>query len=229
MINWLHARLHDPRLGWDPVSSAYADEYSSSAGVDVELVDRFEAELGGLDQRRVVDLGSGPGRYAVEFARRGAIVTCVDVSTTYLAIARQNVSAASLTAQFVACYMDDVQRYAGAGFDGVFSSASWYYAMNDFSFAKRIASILAPGGVVVVRANNSRYEQKRGLQRSLVYWLNDYLTWKIGHPHPPPGRIAVAFRRMQGWAVNCDYRDPLIDLVVARKPDFAILSSAKER
>lgn len=218
MINWLHARLHNPLRGWDPVPAAYAAAYADGVTAEASVVDAFESELGGFENKRVVDLGSGPGQYAAEFARRGAHVSCVDVSAAYLAIARRNISLVTGRANFVAGYMDDVAERAGCGFDGAFSNASWYYCMNDFSFAKRIAAALAPGGIVMVRANNERYEQDPGVVRLLVYWLNRRLAWKMGHPHPPQGRIALAFQRLNGWSVEADYRDPLIDLVIARKP-----------
>jgi 2-polyprenyl-3-methyl-5-hydroxy-6-metoxy-1,4-benzoquinol methylase len=74
VINWLHSVLHDPRRGWDPISATYAIEYGQSVKGDPHQIERFERALGGYAEKRIVDLGSGPGQYAVEFARRGAKV-----------------------------------------------------------------------------------------------------------------------------------------------------------
>jgi 2-polyprenyl-3-methyl-5-hydroxy-6-metoxy-1,4-benzoquinol methylase len=46
------------------------------------------AELGDLSGRRVLDIGCGPGRYAVALAERGAEVVGVDISETMLSLAR---------------------------------------------------------------------------------------------------------------------------------------------
>jgi SAM-dependent methyltransferase len=45
-------------------------------------------ELGDLSGRRVLDVGCGPGRYAVALAERGAEVVGVDISPTMLSLAR---------------------------------------------------------------------------------------------------------------------------------------------
>ena len=39
------------------------------------------SRLGDLDGRRLLDVGAGAGRHAIEAARRGAMVTCVELST----------------------------------------------------------------------------------------------------------------------------------------------------
>jgi len=45
-------------------------------------------EVGDLSGRRVLDIGCGPGRYAVALADRGADVVGVDISRTMLSLAR---------------------------------------------------------------------------------------------------------------------------------------------
>ena len=77
MFNRIHSYFHDPARGWDPITAEYAATYRNIASVDMGVVDSFERAVGGLRGRKVADVGSGPGHYALEFARRGAIVTCV--------------------------------------------------------------------------------------------------------------------------------------------------------
>ena len=48
------------------------------------------------DGARVLDVGCGPGRFALDLARRGARLTLVDISQTQLDLARQNLSGAGL-------------------------------------------------------------------------------------------------------------------------------------
>ena len=183
-------------------------------------MNRFDLAIGGLAGKRVVDLGSGPGHYALEFARRGADVTCVDVSAAYIALARRRLESERLTATFAIGYMDDVVRLTGGQFDGAFCNVSWYYCMHDLRFAGRIISALRPGGVAVVRAHNSDYEPDRGPMRRAIYFLNETLCWKIGHPHPPRGRILFAFQRIRGCEAESEYSDPLLDVVIARRQAY---------
>ena len=94
MINQLHKLLHDPARGWDPISSAYAQEYGAAQTAAEDVVAQFAAATGGLHGKRVLDLGSGVGQYGLAFASQGATVTCLDVSATYLRMARDRFSAA---------------------------------------------------------------------------------------------------------------------------------------
>jgi SAM-dependent methyltransferase len=216
LVNWLHALLHDPSRGWDPITPEYAAEYGRISSVDPALVERFERALGGLHGREIADLGSGPGHYALEFARRGAKVTCVDVSRCYLESAAAKFRAAGLEATSALGYMDHIHRITRGGFDGIFSNVSWYYCMNDFVFARRLAASLRPGGLAFVRASNAHAERKGGARR-LVYWANNVLALKVGHPHPPRGRIARAFERTGACDVSVDYSDADTDVVLARR------------
>jgi SAM-dependent methyltransferase len=217
MINWLHSVLHNPRLGWDPISVDYAAAYSHAAQCDQNVIDLFGREIGGYSGKRIVDLGSGPGQYAAEFARRGAEVTCIDVSATYLALVDKRLQSEGLKANLVLGYMDHVTRLTGGGFDGAFSNVSWYYCMNDLRFARRILAALKPGGVALVCTNIEPFEEERSRLRDLLYWMNGRLYLKIGHPLPPRGRVAFAFHRLGGCDVDVDYNNPVTDLVLTRK------------
>ena len=54
------------------------------------------ARCGEVTGQRVLDVGCGSGRYAVEFARRGAEVTGLDMAPAMLAMARQAAAAAGV-------------------------------------------------------------------------------------------------------------------------------------
>jgi hypothetical protein len=125
---------------------------------------------------------------------------------------------AGLEARFLPGYMDEIVTLTSGGFDAAFSNVTWCYSMNDMTFASCIFRAIRPGGLVFVQANIDTFEPVRSTKRRLVYWLNKKLYWKIGHPHPPRGRIAHAFRRLGAIEVELDYRDPVIDLVLMRKP-----------
>lgn len=217
MINWLHSVLHDPRRGWDPIAADYASAYSETAHCNLSVVDLFEQAIGGCHNKRIVDLGSGPGHYAAEFARRGAEVTCLDVSATYLAMVDRRMQSAGLRANLVLGYMDHVTRLTSGGFDGAFSNVSWYYCMNDLSFARKVLAALKPGGVALIRTTIEAFDHRHSRVRDLVYWLNGKIYLKVGHPLPPRGRVAFAFRRLGGCEVDVDYTNPESDLVLARK------------
>ena len=217
MFNRLHALLHDPTRGWDPITAEYAASYQRIAQVDARVVECFEAALGGLRGRSVADVGSGPGHYALEFARRGAEVTCLDISANYLRMAEQSISAAGLRANYVTGYIDDINQVTGGSFDAVFSNVAWCYCMNDFTFARELLRAVKPGGVVFTRQTNETWDATPSFTRRAAYLSNRVLGIKIGHTHPPPGRIADAFCKLEGCTVTSE---PVIDsaeTVIARR------------
>jgi SAM-dependent methyltransferase len=63
-------------------------------------VDRMESELGLTAHSRIVDLGCGHGRHAIEFARRGHSVLGVDMMGGFVARARLDAMAAGVTVDF---------------------------------------------------------------------------------------------------------------------------------
>jgi 2-polyprenyl-3-methyl-5-hydroxy-6-metoxy-1,4-benzoquinol methylase len=216
VVNWLHSLFYDPARGWDPISVQYAQEYGRIAAVDPQIVSRFVDTVGELRGKRVADVGSGPGHYSLEFARRGAEVTCVDISRNYLAMIEARMSHEGLSAHYALGYMDSINRITSGNFDALFSNVAWNYCMNDWSFARNLLQAMRPGGVIMIRETNEAYVPRTGGYSRAVYWLNDTIGWKIGHPRPPHGRIAEAFRRAGPCEVSVDYSEPTVDIVTVR-------------
>ncbi|HUS91673.1 MAG TPA: class I SAM-dependent methyltransferase [Phycisphaerae bacterium] len=78
---------------------------------EAESVLRIAQPAGPL---RVLDLACGRGVHAVEWAARGHQVTGVDISETFLRMARERAAERGVKAEFVVA---DVEDFTGAGFD----------------------------------------------------------------------------------------------------------------
>jgi 2-polyprenyl-3-methyl-5-hydroxy-6-metoxy-1,4-benzoquinol methylase len=213
MINSLHARLHRPEKGWDPVPAAYAAEYSRaewSRGADESLLDELDRWVHGLSGKRVLDLGGGPGHYSVAFAKRKALVTWHDVSRNYLDIAKRKAAEAGVDVTFSLGYLED----ARGSFDLVFNRICWYYCRNDRQFAKTFFELVAPGGAGYIDTANSRDPSARSsLAQRVRAALNDRLGLKIGHPLPPHGRIERLLRQHGVEKLVTDYSRPSHDRI----------------
>lgn len=218
MINRLHRLLHDPNRGWDPISQEYAEHYAKEiATIDSELVARVCALAGSVDGRHVADVGSGPGQYGLEFALRGARVTCIDISRRYLDIARRRFADAGRTADFVLTYMDDIGMISPGSFDVLFNNVCWYYCVEDYKFARSMLRAARNGGLIVVRVQNAESLRNAKWSRRLIYGIYGGLGWKIGHLLPPRGLVERVFRGAGGCDVSADYTDSGHDVVVVRK------------
>lgn len=104
------------------------------------------------ESSRVLDLGCGPGRVALQFARRGAHVTGVDLNQAYLDKARASAEHSGLDAQWVHA---DMRTYrSDAAFDiAVCLYNTFGYFTDDSDDARVLENIyesLAPDGHFVL-------------------------------------------------------------------------------
>lgn len=214
MINSLHRFFHRPEKGWDPVPLEHAEWYAGLEwkNLNVAVIDQLEQWLGGLQGKRVLDLGGGPGQFSVAFAQRGAHVTWHDISRHYQSIVQQHAQQANVELEISLGYFEDAKRFRDRPFDLVFNRICWCYSANDRAFAKLIYALLKPGGAGYIDSNTQQYEQIHG-RRRLQYFLNNWLGWKIGHPYPPHGRIARLLHHFPIDYMIMDYTSALNDKV----------------
>jgi SAM-dependent methyltransferase len=220
MINQLLYRRRRPERGWDPVPASHADAYAAGEWeiFSPAIIDQLEQRLGPVSGRRVLDLGGGPGQYSVAFARRGAIVTWHDISRRYEEIVLRHAEAEGVTVKTSLGYLEDARRLPRDGFDLVFVRGCWNYCMSDRAFARLVLRLVAPGGAAYVDSPHLfRAHTDWRRHHRYTYLLNKYLWFKIGHPAPPPGRIARLFEELGVAEVDADYRTGENDRVIAIK------------
>ena len=108
---------------------------------------------------RVLDVGCGPGRHALELARRGVEVVGVDLSDDFVALARTAAAAEGLPACFKVLDVRDL------AFDGEFDAAvclcqggfGLLGGRDEPEVLARIVGAVRPGGRVAVSAFSSYF------------------------------------------------------------------------
>ena len=220
MLNLLHATLHRPERGWDPVSSSHVAAYAAHAieTFDRDVVSMLEAKLGTLKARRVLDLGGGPGNYSIEFCRRGARVVWHDISRRYMNLARANAEHAGVSIEFSLGYLEQARSLLHGEFDLVFCRMCWCYCIDDRRFMRMLYSLIKPGGTGYIECNTPAFAEPKGL-RKLQYFLNSRLWLKLGHPFPPHGRIEYLVRQFPIRCIEVDYSSVYIDRIFFLKTD----------
>jgi SAM-dependent methyltransferase len=125
----------------------------------------------------VLDLGCGPGRFSLPFARRGYQVTGVDLTSSYLQEARERAAAEGLAVQFLA---GDMRTFgASAAFDLVLNITTFGYFedhQENLLVLRNTYDVLKSGGATVIEARGKehlvRTFQKRDWQeRDGLYLL----------------------------------------------------------
>ena len=137
------------------------DRLASPADGAVELLVTTDALARHLPPAsRVLDIGGGPGRYALWLAERGHRVTLADLSPELLAIARERLTAAPPDVRdrveaIVEVDAVDLGRWADATFDAALSLGPFYHLPDPRERSTAIgelARVVRPGGVVFVAA-----------------------------------------------------------------------------
>jgi 2-polyprenyl-3-methyl-5-hydroxy-6-metoxy-1,4-benzoquinol methylase len=208
MINRMFALWQRPERGWDPVPEDHARAYAEHewSHIDYCLVERINAYIGGLAGKTVLDLGAGPGHYAVTFALKGAEVTWYDISRNYLQIASQKAAEHRVSLEFVIGYLDEAYDKLKRQYDLVFNKGCFNYAWADAPFARTIYLLVKPGGYGYIRTNNAFMgASQRSTFLKIRYWLYQHLNLKIGHPYPPRGKLARLLLRYPIEQMVIDY------------------------
>ncbi|MBU1693079.1 MAG: class I SAM-dependent methyltransferase [Verrucomicrobia bacterium] len=115
-------------------------------------VDRILALLKVNPGAAILDLCCGPGRHALEMARRGYRVTGVDRTRAYLAAARRQAAKEKLDVEFVPADMRRFRRTRA--FDAVINmfTAFGYFRKqaDDLRVLKNVYASLRPGGALLI-------------------------------------------------------------------------------
>jgi SAM-dependent methyltransferase len=139
----------------DHLGSAYLG-YEFAQGTEQE-VDFLYNALSLKAGARLLDVGTGPGRHAIEFARRGVQVVGIDTSPKFLAIARERASEAGTPVSFFE--MDALALPFEDEFDVVISicEGAFGLGLDDLKILRGMTAALKPGGHAAVAAPNTFY------------------------------------------------------------------------
>lgn len=98
----------------------------------------------------LLDIGGGPGRYAITLSARGYDVTLADISRPELELAREKAAEAGVTLKgVVEADARDLSRFRDATFDAVLLMGPLYHLLEEPDRARAIAEatrVLRPGG-----------------------------------------------------------------------------------
>jgi ubiquinone/menaquinone biosynthesis C-methylase UbiE len=157
--SYWNQHIHDLEITSHPVGSpgffADLDQYHfEKLHHLLRLVD-FDGYRG----QKVLEVGCGAGTDLVRFAKGGAIVTGVDLSSSAIALARQNFEQQGLQADLREADGEHLP-FDESSFDLVYAHGVVQYTANDRQLVEECRRVLKPGGLAVFQVYNR------------VSWLN---------------------------------------------------------
>ncbi|WP_051999840.1 class I SAM-dependent methyltransferase [Schleiferilactobacillus shenzhenensis] len=130
---------------WDDFAPEYyAMQQADPLPLAQRMGDWLQAEKI-LPAGRVLDLGSGAGRFAPMLARGAMHLTLMDISSQMLAYAQKELARAGQTAETISAPWSTFAHQSGV-YDVIFSHMATFLTPADLSI---IGALLAPGGIFV--------------------------------------------------------------------------------
>ena len=182
----------DTVRSYDAVAAEYAAEAAAMPEWVAAEIDDFVTELGGSG--RVLEIGSGGGRDALELEKRGMSVRRTDISTGFVELLRESGFEADLLDPLTDDLADRLSR--GTPYDGIWACASLIHvAREDFgTVLRRLAEATRTGGRLhaSVREGDGEHVSTHGSATAPQRYFETY--WR-----EPALRSAL---RDSGWIVS---------------------------
>jgi SAM-dependent methyltransferase len=149
------SEVPDQRVFWDRWHESHTTAGKGSHGDDALriFIDRLPEDGQGL---RVLELGCGQGKQAIDLARSGYRVSAFDRSPVAITAARHNAERAGVPVDFAEHDMTQSLPYEAQAFSGAFSHLSLHYFddLKTREIFNELARVLEPGGLLFFTARS---------------------------------------------------------------------------
>ncbi len=109
---------------------------------------------GGLDGKRVLDVGCGGGLLSEEFARRGAVVTGIDLSSTTIEVAKDHATREALDIDYRVATVVELKDEFPEAFDCIVCSEVLEHIEKPEEFLNDCSAMLKEGGLFLFSTIN---------------------------------------------------------------------------
>jgi 2-polyprenyl-3-methyl-5-hydroxy-6-metoxy-1,4-benzoquinol methylase len=151
--NYWNDHIHDLAITTQPVGSPDFFRQLNDYRYDkLNYLPRL-VDFSSYRRKTLLEVGCGAGIDLVRFARAGAIVTGIDLSTTAIELARKNIEQNGLSAALRVMNGESMQ-FDNDSFDVVYAHGVLQYTADVKKMMAEIHRVVKPGGEVVVMVYN---------------------------------------------------------------------------
>jgi ubiquinone biosynthesis O-methyltransferase len=172
--------------------TAYAQWRRSEIGAVTEELERtlILELLGDLNGRAVLDIGCGDGTFAIELAKRGAVVVGIDSSPTMIDAARMLTRQQNADVEFQVASADQLP-FSAERFDIVTAITILCFVEDATPVFRGIGRVLRPGGRLVIGELGKW--STWAMARRMRAWLGSRL-WQHGYFRTAGGLRSLALQ-----------------------------------
>jgi ubiquinone/menaquinone biosynthesis C-methylase UbiE len=175
-------RFYDENAGqeWERLTFEYEPHRWLEFQVGMQIMEKYLPPA----PAQVLDVGSGPGRYAIALADRGYRVTLFDLSGESLELAQRNVAEAGVEDQIEGYEQgeaSDLGRFADGFFDAVLIMGPLYHLIHEADRLETVQEslrVLKTGGVALATTINHLGVARAGVSE-FPDWYNDPICLNI--------------------------------------------------
>ena len=180
------------------------------------LIDKYFPHQGS-----VCDIGSGPGRYAIEMIRKGYAVTLFDLSEASIQIARDRLAELNLTARaLIVGDARDLAQLGRAAFHAVLLMGPMYHLIEKSDrgqVLQQVLGILKPGGFALITYLNAWGLVRTGMTDFPGWYQDINVLRSMQEEHCFPGRTLSGF-------TECYWSTPEIAIREVEEAGFKVIS-----
>ena len=141
-------KVHGDRAIEGVMAKWYASNTAEVMNEYVELAERISRQLAAGS--RVLEVAPGPGYFSIELAKRGAFaITGMDISRTFMRIAREKAAAAGVQVDFQQGSASNMP-FPKDSFDFLLCRAAFKNFAQPVEALKEMCRVLRPGGRAVI-------------------------------------------------------------------------------
>lgn len=195
-----------------------AGRYQQSADFSFNIVDYGDVRclndddlklVGDVNNKKVLELGCGGANCGIALAKKGAVMTCVDISAEQLKFAGKNAERENASVRFFESPMEDLSFLENEEFDEVISICALMYVKDIGSVFKEANRVLKPGGSFIFSTNDPVFYsiasglawKEDNIEDSYFYIGEEKWKWESSHNFE-----FITYRRP-----ICDYINLLVD------------------
>jgi 2-polyprenyl-3-methyl-5-hydroxy-6-metoxy-1,4-benzoquinol methylase len=139
------------KVEWERLNNPYSNiEYQTT----LHLIKRYFPKTG-----RILDIGSGPGRYSLALLKEGYQVSLLDLSSKELEIAKEKIEEANLQAENYYCMSAlELAQLPSESYDGILLMGPLYHLHQEEErqkVLKETKRLLKPNGVALISYINT--------------------------------------------------------------------------